>query len=80
MRFGVVDGRSPAAGRTTNFRRTIGTLEYAVAGLLQRTDVSVPVTTATELDEILFCNVRNCEYLGTLMNNQRKELTGAQAS
>ena len=48
-----------------------------MAGLLQHTNVAVPATTATELDEILICNVRNCEYLGSLMAQQRRTITGS---
>ncbi len=65
-----------AAGRTTNYRRTIGTLEYVVSGLYQSADAAVPVTTATELDEILFANTKNCERLGALMSAQRHVLKG----
>ncbi len=50
-----------------------------MAGLLQHTDVAVSATTATELDEILFSNVRNCEYLGSLMAQQRQTITGGTA-
>lgn len=65
------------AGRTTNFRRTIGTLELLVAGLLQKAEESVEITTATELDEILFCNVKRCAQLGSLMSSQRSSIACA---
>lgn len=60
------------AGRTTNFRRTIGTLELLVAGLLRKAHGSVDITTAAELDEILFCNAKRCAQLGALMTVQRE--------
>lgn len=67
--------RGAVAGRTTNYRRTIGTLELLVAGLLQKAEDSVEITTATELDEILFCNVKRCAQLGALMSSQRAAIT-----
>ena len=64
------------AGRTTNYRRTVNTLGYLVAGLYESADAAIPVVTATELDEILFGNAKACEQLARLMSSQRRALKG----
>ena len=64
------------AGRTTNYRRTVNTLGYLVAGLYESADAAIPVVTATELDEILFGNAKACEQLARMMSSQRRALKG----
>ena len=64
------------AGRTTNYRRTVATLGYLVAGLYESADAAIHVVTATELDEILFGNAKACEQLARLMTSQRRALKG----
>lgn len=71
-------GFAAFAGRTTNYRRTIGTLEYVVSGLCQDqpADAAIPIVTAAEMDEILFGNTKACEQLAQLMSTQRRALKG----
>ncbi|MCJ1423049.1 Lysophosphatidic acid phosphatase type 6 [Sticta canariensis] len=54
------------AGRTTNFRRTVGTLQGMLTGLYPGSQAEVPITTASDEDEILYSNVKSCERLGVL--------------
>lgn len=40
--------------RSTNFSRTLGTLRGVLTGLYPATTAAVPVTTSSDLDEILY--------------------------
>lgn len=62
-------------GRTTNFRRTVSTLEGVVTGLYPDA-AEVPTHTAGDLDEIMYANVDGCSRLGHLMAAQRQALAG----
>lgn len=61
-------------GRTTNFQRTIGTLQGVLTGLYPDTLEAIPVTTAADLDEVLFANVQGCLSLKLAMNAAKKKV------
>ena len=63
-------------GRTTNFQRTIGTLQGVLTGLYPDTLEAIPVTTAADLDEVLFANVQGCLSLKLAMDAAKKKVQG----
>ena len=63
-------------GRTTNFQRTIGTLQGVLTGLYPDARESIPVTTAADLDEVLFANVQGCMSLKLAMDAAKKKVQG----
>lgn len=53
--------------RTTNYSRTISTLQGVLTGLYPELKEPVPVLTTEEMDEILFGNAEACERLTALI-------------
>jgi hypothetical protein len=68
------------AGRSTNYRRTVSTLQGVLTGLYPSADAPIPVTTAADVDEILFANVEACGRLRRLLKSQREALKGPPLS
>lgn len=66
-------------GRTTNFSRTIATLQGVLTGLYPDASQPIPVATASDMDEIMFANVLSCERLADVMKRATYELRGDQA-
>lgn len=64
------------SGRTTNFSRTIATLQGVLTGLYPDASKPIPVATASDMDEIMFANVLSCERLADVMKRARYELRG----
>jgi len=64
------------SGRTTNFSRTIATLQGVLTGLYPEAAQPIPVATASDIDEIMFANVLSCERLADVMKRARYELRG----
>jgi len=64
------------SGRTTNFSRTIATLQGVLTGLYPEAAQPIPVATASDMDEIMFANVLSCERLADVMKRARYELRG----
>lgn len=64
------------SGRTTNFSRTIATLQGVLTGLYPDTPQPIPVATASDIDEIMFANVLSCEKLADVMKRARYKLRG----
>ncbi|DBA85742.1 hypothetical protein WJX77_001343 [Trebouxia sp. C0004] len=62
------------SGRTTNFSRTIATLQGVLTGLYPQVAQPIPVATASDIDEIMFANVLSCERLADVMKRARYEL------
>ncbi|DBB06874.1 TPA: hypothetical protein ACH3X3_009533 [Trebouxia sp. C0006] len=62
------------SGRTTNFSRTIATLQGVLTGLYPEAAQPIPVATASDMDEIMFANVLSCERLADVMKRARYEL------
>ncbi|KAK9829707.1 hypothetical protein WJX72_007452 [[Myrmecia] bisecta] len=54
-------------GRTTNFRRTISTIQGVLTGLYPGTAAAIPIGTAGDAEELLFPNSKSCDRLGQLM-------------
>lgn len=63
-------------GRTTNFSRTIATLQGVLTGLYPQASEPIPVATASDVDEIMFANVTSCERLADVMKQARYDLRG----
>ena len=63
-------------GRTTNFQRTIGTLQGVLTGLYPDMREAIPVTTAADLDEVLFANVQGCMSLKLAMDAAKEKVQG----
>lgn len=63
-------------GRTTNFSRTIATLQGVLTGLYPQASEPIPVATASDIDEIMFANVTSCERLADVMKQARYDLRG----
>lgn len=63
-------------GRTTNFSRTIATLQGVLTGLYPQAAEPIPVATASDVDEIMFANVTSCERLADVMKQARYDLRG----
>jgi len=61
------------SGRTTNFSRTIATLQGVLTGLYPETAQPIPVATASDM---MFANVLSCERLADVMKRARYELRG----
>ena len=64
------------SGRTTNFSRTIATLQGVLTGLYPDASQPIPVATASDMDEIMFANVLSCERLADVMKRARYKLRG----
>ena len=69
---------SAVSGRTTNFSRTIATLQGVLTGLYPDTPQPIPVATASDIDEIMFANVLSCEKLADVMKRARYKLRGTE--
>eukprot|EP00775_Hariotina_reticulata_P008608 gene8608-8789_t len=55
------------AARTTNFSRTRATLAGVLTGLYPGHPEPIPVTTSSDLDEIMYADTKRCPHLKTLM-------------
>lgn len=64
------------SGRTTNFARTIATLQGVLTGLYPQASEPIPISTASDMDEIMFANVLSCERLADVMKKARYDLRG----
>jgi lysophosphatidic acid phosphatase type 6 len=53
--------------RTTNYARTVATLQGVLTGLFPNTRAAIPVHTTEEMDEILFGNAKACQRLNSLI-------------
>ena len=62
--------------RSTNYRRTIATVQGVLTGLWPDTSSAVPVRVAEDVDELLFGRTDSCERLRDLMKQQAKALKG----
>ncbi len=67
-------------GRTTNYRRTIATLQGVLTGLYPDAQNAISVQTAPDADEVLFGRTDSCERLRNLMKAQARALKGAEPS
>lgn len=65
--------------RSTNYRRTIATLQGLLTGLWPNTSSAVPLRVAENVDEILFGRTDSCERLRDLMKQQHRALKGRAA-
>lgn len=67
-------------GRTTNYRRTIATLQGVLTGLYPEAQQHVvSVQTAPDVDEILFGRTDSCDRLRNMMKAQARALKGANS-
>lgn len=66
-------------GRSTNYRRTIATLQGVITGLYPSAQQPVPIQTAEDVDEVLFGRTDSCERLRSLMKTQARALKGLPA-
>lgn len=66
--------------RSTNYRRTIATVQGVLTGLWPDTSSAVPVRVAEDVDEVLFGRSDSCERLRDLVKQQTKALKGTTAS
>lgn len=60
--------------RTTNYSRTVATLQGVLSGLFPGTKDPIVVHTTEEIDEILYHNVTSCRKLHTLMKGLKQQL------
>ncbi|GAX81189.1 hypothetical protein CEUSTIGMA_g8622.t1 [Chlamydomonas eustigma] len=58
--------------RSTNYDRTIKTLAGVLTGLYPDASQSIPVTTATDLDEIMYADTKSCPHLATFLALAKK--------
>ena len=62
--------------RSTNYRRTIATLQGLLTGLWPDASSAVPMRVAQDVDEVMFGRADSCERLKDLMKQQAKALKG----
>lgn len=62
--------------RSTNYQRTVATLQGVLTGLFPHERDPIPVETAQDVDEILFANVGSCERLQQLLMRARQQVKG----
>ena len=62
--------------RSTNYQRTVATLQGILTGLYPSTQEAIPVETAQDVDEILFANAGSCERLRQLLSQARDRVRG----
>lgn len=62
--------------RSTNYQRTVATLQGVLTGLFPNEQNPIPVETAQDVDEILFANVGSCERLQQLLMRARLQVKG----
>lgn len=60
--------------RSTNYSRTIATLQGVLSGLFPGTEDPIVVHTTEEIDEILYHNVTSCRKLHSLMKELKQQL------
>ncbi|KAL4424929.1 hypothetical protein ABPG77_009658 [Micractinium sp. CCAP 211/92] len=60
--------------RTTNYSRTVATLQGVLSGLFPGTKEPIVVHTTEEIDEILYHNVTSCGKLYSLMKGLKQQL------
>jgi hypothetical protein len=63
-------------GRSTNYRRTIATLQGVLTGLYPSASEPVPVTVAEDADEVLFGNAEACRRLGSMLKVMQQRIRG----
>ena len=62
--------------RSTNYRRTIATLQGLLTGLWPDASSAVPMRVAQDVDEVMFGRADSCERLKDLMKQEAKALKG----
>lgn len=67
---------SEVEARSTNYRRTIATLQGLLTGLWPGTAAAVPLRVAQDVDEVMFGRTDSCERLRDLMKAQARALKG----
>ncbi len=67
---------SEVSARSTNYRRTIATVQGLLTGLWPDTAAAVPLQVAPDVDEIMFGRTDSCERLRDLMKAQARALKG----
>ena len=67
---------SEVEARSTNYRRTIATLQGLLTGLWPGTMAAVPLRVAQDVDEVMFGRTDSCERLRDLMKAQARALKG----
>lgn len=79
-RYHLVHGVLPGAhaegvvnARTTNYSRTIATLQGVLSGLFPGTAHPITVHTTEEIDEVLYTNVKSCGRLHQLMQDLHRQ-------
>ncbi|PSC67963.1 Lysophosphatidic acid phosphatase type 6 [Micractinium conductrix] len=76
MVYGLLPGsyqEGAVLGRTTNYSRTIATLQGVLSGLFPGTKQPIRVHTTEEIDEILYSNIKSCRKLEQLMQQLHKQ-------
>ena len=66
--------------RSTNYRRTIATLQGLLTGLWPDTKAAVPLRVSGDADEVMFGRTDSCERLRDLMKQQAQALKGEPQS
>ena len=74
--MGFVLQDTEVEARSTNYRRTIATLQGLLTGLWPGTQAAVPMRVAQDVDEVMFGRTDSCERLRDLMKQQTKALRG----
>ena len=64
--------------RSTNYRRTIATLQGLLTGLWPHTKAAVPLRVSGDADEVMFGRTDSCERLRDLVKQQAQALKGEQ--
>ena len=62
--------------RSTNYRRTIATLQGLLTGLWPGTQAAVPLRVSGDADEVMFGRTDSCERLRDLVKQQAQALKG----
>ena len=62
--------------RSTNYRRTIATLQGLLTGLWPDTQAAVPLRVSGDADEVMFGRTDSCERLRDLVKQQAQALKG----
>lgn len=64
--------------RSTNFSRTLATLQGVLTGLYPAaTSTPAPVTVSSDLDEMLYADSKKCPHLAALINMGKHAARGA---
>ena len=62
--------------RSTNYQRTLATLQGVLTGMYPNERDPIPVETAQDIDEVLFANMGSCERLRQLLVKARLRVKG----